>query len=48
MARKRCTSELRENRGMTYVPAEERYDSMPYRRWGRSGLKPPGRSFGLW
>jgi L-glyceraldehyde 3-phosphate reductase len=33
---------------MTYVPAEERYDSMPYRRCGRSGLKLPAISFGLW
>ena len=28
--------------GMTYVPAEDRYDHMPYRRCGRSGLKLPG------
>jgi L-glyceraldehyde 3-phosphate reductase len=33
---------------MTYVPAEDRYDSMPYRRCGRSGLKLPAISFGLW
>jgi L-glyceraldehyde 3-phosphate reductase len=33
---------------MTYVPAEDRYDSMPYRRCGRSGLKLPAVSLGLW
>jgi L-glyceraldehyde 3-phosphate reductase len=33
---------------MTYVPAEDRYDSMPYRRTGRSGLKLPAISLGLW
>jgi L-glyceraldehyde 3-phosphate reductase len=34
--------------GMPYVPAEDRYDSMIYRRCGRSGLKLPGVSLGLW
>jgi L-glyceraldehyde 3-phosphate reductase len=33
---------------MTYLPAEDRYDSMPYRRCGRSGLKLPPISLGLW
>jgi L-glyceraldehyde 3-phosphate reductase len=33
---------------MTYVPAEDRYDAMPYRRTGRSGLKLPAVSLGLW
>src|SRR3954462_13198129 len=33
---------------MTYVPAEDRYDHMPYRRCGRSGLKLPALSLGLW
>jgi L-glyceraldehyde 3-phosphate reductase len=33
---------------MTYVPAEHRYDSMPYRRCGRSGLQLPPISLGLW
>jgi L-glyceraldehyde 3-phosphate reductase len=33
---------------MTYVPAEDRYDSMPYRRCGRSGLQLPAISLGLW
>jgi L-glyceraldehyde 3-phosphate reductase len=33
---------------MTYVPAEDRYEAMPYRRCGRSGLKLPAISLGLW
>jgi L-glyceraldehyde 3-phosphate reductase len=33
---------------MTYVPAANRYDSMQYRRSGKSGLKLPAISFGLW
>jgi L-glyceraldehyde 3-phosphate reductase len=33
---------------MTYLAAEGRYDSMPYRRCGRSGLKLPAVSLGLW
>jgi len=34
---------------MTYVPAADRYaDKMPYRRCGRSGLKLPEVSLGLW
>ena len=33
---------------MTYVPAEDRYDYMPYRRSGRSGLQLPAVSLGLW
>jgi L-glyceraldehyde 3-phosphate reductase len=33
---------------MTYVAAQDRYDSMPYRRCGRSGLKLPAISLGLW
>jgi len=33
---------------MTYVPAEGRYDSMVYRRSGRSGLDLPAISLGLW
>jgi len=31
-----------------YVPAEDRYDKMPYRRAGNSGLKLPAISLGLW
>ncbi len=33
---------------MTYVPASDRYDRMPYRRTGNSGLKLPAVSLGLW
>ena len=33
---------------MTYVPAEDRYQQMPYRRTGRSGLLLPAISLGLW
>jgi L-glyceraldehyde 3-phosphate reductase len=31
-----------------YQPAEDRYDSMDYRHCGRSGLKLPALSLGLW
>ncbi|WPF67049.1 MULTISPECIES: L-glyceraldehyde 3-phosphate reductase [unclassified Corynebacterium] len=34
--------------GMTYQPASQRYEDMPYRRVGRSGLKLPAISLGLW
>jgi L-glyceraldehyde 3-phosphate reductase len=37
--------------GMTpppYAPADDRYDKMSYRRSGRSGLKLPAVSLGLW
>ncbi len=33
---------------MTYQPASSRYDSMQYRRCGRSGLLLPAISLGLW
>ena len=33
---------------MTYVPADDRYERMQYRRSGRSGLKLPAVSLGLW
>ncbi|MFT7106473.1 MAG: L-glyceraldehyde 3-phosphate reductase [Yoonia sp.] len=33
---------------MTYIPAENRYDQMTYRRCGKSGLKLPAVSLGLW
>ncbi len=33
---------------MTYAAAETRYDSMPYRRTGKSGLLLPAVSLGLW
>ena len=35
-------------RGVTYLPADERYDRMLYRRSGRSGLQLPAISLGLW
>ena len=34
--------------GMTYVPAADRYEELRYRRCGRSGLKLPEMSLGLW
>jgi L-glyceraldehyde 3-phosphate reductase len=33
---------------MTYVAAQDRYDAMPYRRCGRSGVHLPPISLGLW
>ena len=33
---------------VTYTASPSRYDSMPYRRCGRSGLKLPAISLGLW
>jgi len=33
---------------MTYVAAENRYEAMPYRRSGRSGVRLPALSLGLW
>ena len=33
---------------MTYIPAPGRYDAMRYNRCGRSGLKLPAISLGLW
>ena len=33
---------------MTYIPADTRYDVMRYNRCGRSGLKLPAVSLGLW
>jgi len=33
---------------VTYVPADDRYDRMQYRRSGRSGLLLPAISLGLW
>ena len=38
----------RQHGGMTYLPAESRYDDMEYRRVGRSGLDLPAISLGLW
>ena len=36
------------NQCMPHVAAEDRYDAMPYRRCGRSGIKLPAISLGLW
>src|SRR4051812_23571812 len=33
---------------MTYVAADDRYERIPYRRSGRSGLQLPAVSLGLW
>jgi len=33
---------------MRYMPCEQRYERMPYRRCGQSGLKLPAISLGLW
>jgi L-glyceraldehyde 3-phosphate reductase len=33
---------------MTYLAAQDRYNQMPYRRCGRSGLDLPEVSLGLW
>jgi L-glyceraldehyde 3-phosphate reductase len=33
---------------MSYLAADDRYDRLPYRRCGRSGLKLPAVSLGLW
>ena len=33
---------------MTYIPSQTRYDAMRYNRCGRSGLKLPAISLGLW
>jgi L-glyceraldehyde 3-phosphate reductase len=33
---------------MSYQPSSERYNSMPYKRCGNSGLKLPAMSLGLW
>jgi L-glyceraldehyde 3-phosphate reductase len=33
---------------MGYLPADSRYDTMRYNRCGRSGLKLPAVSLGMW
>jgi L-glyceraldehyde 3-phosphate reductase len=33
---------------MTYLPSANRYQNMPYRRCGKSGIKLPALSLGLW
>jgi L-glyceraldehyde 3-phosphate reductase len=37
-----------DTRPVPYLAAENRYESMPYRRCGRSGLQLPAISLGLW
>jgi L-glyceraldehyde 3-phosphate reductase len=45
----RCRARSEEDpRTVTYVPTPDRYDRMQYRRCGRSGLKLPAISLGLW
>ena len=39
---------IKEAMNMTYIADEHRYDSMLYRRCGKSGLKLPALSLGLW
>lgn len=39
---------MTESLPLNYLAAEHRYDSMEYRRTGRSGLKLPALSLGLW
>jgi len=51
VTRKRFRPDTRQDprsHAVTYVPAADRYDRMPYRRLGRSGLKLPAVSLGLW
>jgi L-glyceraldehyde 3-phosphate reductase len=40
--------ETRRRDAMTYLPADDRYEQMQYRRCGRSGLQLPAISLGLW
>lgn len=39
---------FRQTRGMAYLPAPDRYEKISYNRCGRSGLKLPPISLGLW
>jgi L-glyceraldehyde 3-phosphate reductase len=43
-----ATTIPRQELSMIYVPAADRYDRMHYRRAGRSGLRLPAISLGLW
>jgi L-glyceraldehyde 3-phosphate reductase len=42
------TIKFAQEENMTYLPLETRYGSMPFKRCGRSGLKLPAISLGLW
>ena len=44
----RCSRRIGDHRGMSYIAAEQRYDNAPFRTVGRSGLKLPPISLGLW
>ncbi|HKK19190.1 MAG TPA: aldo/keto reductase [Opitutales bacterium] len=44
----KISTKLPDHKGMTYEANTERYESMPYQRCGRSGLKLPKLSLGLW
>ena len=46
--RRQEPADFEHNRGMNHQAAPTRYDAMPYRRCGRSGLKLPSVSLGLW
>ena len=47
-ARLRWRIAAKQEAALTYIPAETRYDKMTYNRLGRSGLKLPAISLGLW
>jgi L-glyceraldehyde 3-phosphate reductase len=50
--RERCDTRVmpfdRERADPTYLPDPDRYERMPYRRVGRSGIQLPAISLGLW
>ncbi len=43
-----CSRSLRRVTQTAYLAADDRYEAMQYRRCGRSGLKLPALSLGLW
>ena len=48
LSRHLSRSEIQKDEIMAWHPADNRYDSMIYNRCGRSGLKLPAISLGLW
>ena len=48
MTRPHRSDDVPDSVPMTYVAAAKRYERLPYRRCGRSGLKLPAVSLGLW
>src|SRR5512141_2872437 len=44
----KITCGIKRRTAMTYIPEETRYDSMRYNRCGRSGIKLPAISIGMW